>query len=276
MSDFFRASLLEKEAINLRIRLVKGCKRCGGKGRIATKEFDKEVLAYKTFPCRCQRKYIYLLDLLIAGVEEQQAIDIISKQAEDCWVTEIDLANGKEKDSTKLYKEHLNRYAKNIDKVLKKGYSYLFVGINSTGKTFAALKVLHHFLKMGKSGHYIKFRKLMKLINRAIAGNKSERTHADRMLSEILKVDLLIIDELGRETGNREHIAGEVDEILKDRDMACSPTIVVTNRDFEDVEDLYEGGSSSIISAFMRSYRLLIFDPKNDFRRATREEKWFD
>ena len=159
---------------------------------------------------------------------------------------------------------------------MRKGYSYLFVGVNSTGKTFAALKVLHHFLKMGKSGHYMKFRKLMKIINRAIAGNKTERTHADKFMAEILKVDLLVIDELGRETDNREHIASEVDEILKDRDMACIPTIVITNRDFEDIEDLYEGGNSAIVSAFMRSYKLLIFDPKNDFRKALREKKWFD
>ncbi|HEC71991.1 MAG: ATP-binding protein [Candidatus Thorarchaeota archaeon] len=276
MSDFFRASLLEQEAINLRFRLIKGCKRCGGKGRLATKDYDRETLSYKTFPCWCTRRYIYLLDLLIAGVKEQQAIEIVTKAAEECWVTEIDLANGKEKDSTKLYKEHLGTYVKNLDKVIENGYSYLFVGINSTGKTFAALKVLHHFLKMGKSGHYIKFRKLMKLINRAIAGGKQERQIADRLLDEILKVDFLVIDELGRETGNREHIASEIDEILKDRDMASSPTFVVTNRDFEDVEDLYEGGNSAIVSAFMRSYRLLIFDPDNDFRKTSREQEWFD
>lgn len=276
MSDFFRASLLEQEALNLRVRTIKSCERCGGKGRLATKEYDKEVLAYKTFPCRCTRKYIYLLDLMIAGVEELQSIEVISKTAEECRVVEIDLGSGREAERTLLYKDHLGKYVRNMDRVLKKGYSYLFVGINSTGKTFAALKVLHHFLKMGKSGHYIKFRKLMKLINRAIAGNKSERQIADKLLAEILKVDFLVIDELGRETGNREHIASEVDEILKDRDMARSPTFVITNRDFEDVEDLYEGGNSAIVSAFMRSYRLLIFDPDNDFRKASREEKWFD
>ena len=165
MSDFYRASLLEREALQLKKRYVKSCTRCGGKGRIATKEYNKETLSYETFPCRCTRKYIYLLDLLIAGVKEQQALEIISKAANECWVTEIDLSNGKKKDSTKLYSNHLNKYVANLNRVLIEGYSYLFVGVNSTGKSFAALKVLHHFLKMGKSGHYIKFRKLMKIIN---------------------------------------------------------------------------------------------------------------
>lgn len=275
MSDFFRAALLENEISQLRIKYVKRCDRCNGKGRIYTKEYDSETLTFKSYPCACYRKYIYLLDLIIAGVKEQKAESIISQRAKECFVREVDLANGKKLIKSKLYRDHLFKYVAHIDEVLKQGYSYVFIGVNSTGKTFAALKLLHYFLKMGKSGHYIKFRKLMKLINRTLSGLGSERSQADRLLNEILKVDLFVIDELGRETGNREHIASEIDEILKDRDMAQLPTIVITNRDFEEVEDLYEGGNSAIISAFMRSYKLFIFDPRNDFRKKERKKIWF-
>jgi DNA replication protein DnaC len=275
MSDFLRASLLEQEIIQLRMKYVKMCKRCNGKGRIYTSYYDPESLSFKSYPCVCYRKYIYIFDLLIAGVKEHKAVSIISQKAKECFVREVDLSDGRKLEKSKLYQDHLFKYAANIEKVLECGYSYVFIGVNSTGKTFAALKLLHHFLKMGKSGHYIKFRKLMKIINRTLSGHGQERTLADRLLDEILKVDLLVIDELGRETGNREHIASEVDEILKDRDMANLPTIVITNREFENIEDLYEGGNSAIISAFMRNYKLFIFDPRNDFRKQERKQIWF-
>jgi DNA replication protein DnaC len=276
MSDLYRASLLEREAIDLKIRYVKSCSRCNGKGRIPTEFYDMETLSFQAYPCWCTRKYIYVLDLLIAGVKEEAAVDILKCKQDELLVTEINIKNKKEYDNTKLYKHHLRKYVRHYKDVIKNGYSYIFIGVNGTGKTHAALWILHNFLKMGCSGHYIKFRKLMKLINRNIASTGKDRNEAERFLDEILKVDLLIVDELGRETGNREHIASEIDEVLKDRDMARLPTIVITNRDFDEIEDLYEGGSSLISSAFMRNYKLFIFDPDNDFRKKCRQENWFE
>jgi len=278
MSDYQRSKGIEKEAILLKRGLVRSCTRCGGKGRIQGEDYNLEIMQYKTFPCWCYKRYRYMLDLMIAGVPEKEALEVVTITPDDCYVVEIDLATGKPKGKKKkLYKKHLRPYAENIDEVIAKGYSYLYVGVNSTGKTLSALKMLHYFLRMGRSGHFIKARKLMKIINKTIAGGSHEKIKAEKLLQEILHVDLLVLDELGKETGNRDHIAGEIDEILKDRDMARMPTFVITNRDFENVESLYdsEEGKSAIISAFMRSYKLLIFDPSNDFRKKERGE-WFD
>jgi len=276
MSDFFRASLLENEAAQLKLRYIKSCKRCNGKGRIATQYYDKKTLSFKTFPCFCRRRYINVLDMMIAGVEEQTALEVLYRKVYECSVIEIDIADGKEYDSTKLYHDHLLKYKNNLKKAVKRGYSYIFIGANGTGKTFAALRMLHLFLRMGYSGHFIKFRQLMKLINKTIVGSKNERIEAEKTFNEIRKVHLLIIDELGREGGSKEHVSNEIDELLKDRDMGRLPTVVITNRDFEDIEDLYEGSKSNIKSAFMRNYKLLLFDPDNDFRKKHRREKWFD
>lgn len=275
MRDEFRASLLVEEAIKLRLKYIKSCKRCNGKGRLLTSYYNKSTFSFKTFPCFCRRRYVYVLDMLIAGVEEKTALEILYKKVDDCWVTEINIANNKELDTKRLYKNHIDVYKNNLSKAISRGYSYIFIGENGTGKTFAALNLLHYFLRMNYSGHFIKFRQLMKLINRSITGGKLEKNVADRTLDEIRKVDLLIIDEVGREGGSKEHVANEMDELLKDRDMSRTPTIIISNRDFDDIEELYQGSGSSISSAFMRSYKLLHFDPRNDFRKINRKEEWF-
>lgn len=276
MHDTFRASLLENEAVKLKVKYIKGCKRCNGKGRILTHYYDKDTLSFKTFPCFCRRRYINVLDMMIAGVEEQTALEILYRKAKECNVIETNIANGKEYNVTKLYNDHLRKYKNNLKKAIKKGYSFIFIGANGTGKTFAALKLLHLFLRMNYSGHFIKFRQLMKLINKTIVGIKKEKEDAEKIFNEIRKVHLLVIDEVGREGGSKEHAANEIDELLRYRDMARLPTVIITNRDFDDIEDLYEGNKSSIKAVFIRNYKLFLFDPDNDFRKINREEKWFD
>jgi len=277
MTDFYRASLLEKEAYILKEKYIKNCKRCGGRGRILTDKYSLENFSFVTFPCRCRRKYIYVLDMLIAGLTEAEALEVLSKDIIDLKVVEVDLATNELIKNKYLYRDYLWPYTHNLDEVCKNGYSFMFIGTNGTGKTFASNYVIHWFLRKCKSAHFIKMRKLMKLVNKSIAGSGQEKINAERMLYEILRVDLLVLDELGRETGNREHISGEIDEILKDRDMSKLSTIVISNRDIDDIESLYEGGKSAIVSAFMRNYKALIFDPDNDFRKANRLEnkEWF-
>lgn len=277
MSDDVRTSLVYDRANFLKEKLVVRCKRCDGTGT----KYKLIKGKLKSYPCNCYRRFSDSVELMIAGVDENALNKIISTKAEEIVVVELDITtdrDGKDSmfeqyDQTKLFKNHLDKYMENPQVVIENGYSYLFTGYNSTGKTFSALQALYAFLRKGFTGHYILFRNLMKLINRAITGKGKERTEAESLLREIFSVDLLVIDELGKEGGGRTHTSNELESLLKERDQHNLPCILISNHTCEELIDMYTSEASDFTSVFMNSYRVFLFSAKIDFRKKHRK-RW--
>lgn len=267
--DEARAEAIEEDALKLRKRIIGECERCSGTGRLVTDVLDPESMQLKTYPCGCKRQYTKILNLMIAGVQAAMIQEVIHQPLYEKMVVERDMDGGGYSKSFGVGKKYIIPYVGNIERVLEKGYSFLFLGANSTGKTFTAIKILRYFLKAGYTGHYIKFRDLMRLVNKALTERGRKNNYNERLLREIKAVNFLIIDELGKETGSRDHIAGEIEEILKNRDMGRMPTIVISNDEYEEIENNY---TVNIVGAFMRNYKVFIFDPRKDFRKVAREE----
>lgn len=269
--DAVRAALVEARAYDVKKRIVEACPRCRGTGIRLSDGYDRQRLLVPSSECVCSQRFRRYFELMIAGLHDQLIDELMSEKLEEREVVEFDIGTRDKLPPTQLLATHLQPYVKHHKQVMRRGYSYLFIGVNSLGKTFCALKILYSYLGLGYSGHYIKFRALMKLINRTITEKGEERRQAEALLSEIKAVDILVIDELGKETGSREHIAGEVEELLKDRDMARQPVVAISNYDYEELEQLY---TSNIVGAFMRNYRALIFNPSRDMRKLARKP-WY-
>lgn len=277
MSDEVRTSLVFEEASFLKKKIIGQCKRCDGSG---IKYVDVGG-RYKSYPCMCYREYTYKLDLLIAGVDEKTTIKVLSTRLSDTRVLEIDITAprkpGEEFPRSSrgyIYKDNLDKYMLEVSKVVAEGYSYLFTGHNGTGKTFAALQALHNALRKSYSGHYVLFRELMRHVNKWLTGDKTSRREAEMFVREMFDVDFLVIDELGKEGGGREHVSSELDSMLKERDQRSKPTILITNHHCEELIDRYTSEVSDFTSVLMKSYRVLLFSPNKDFRKETRKRWW--
>lgn len=277
MNDEVRTSLVYDHASYLKKKLVSSCKRCGGTGS----RYVDVGGVYKSYPCACYREYVYKLDLLIAGVEEKAADKILTTRVIDTKVLELDITVARmagdefpRQRKGYIFKDHLNRYTREHTSVTKNGYSYLFTGVNSTGKTFASLWALHAFLRFGYSGHYILFRELMRHVNKWLTGDKDSRREAEQLVREIFEVDFLIVDELGKEGGGREHVSSELESMLKERDQRSKPTILISNHQCEELIDRYTSAMSDFTSVLMKSYRVLFFNPRVDFRKKSRKKWW--
>lgn len=270
-----QAEKIEQQVLDIRAQTIECCERCGGTGRILLPHFDEESMQFLTFLCRCKRRYGYIVKMMMAGVPASMAQDILDNPLYNRKVVELDIKNrqsGTDINTSKprdFVTRYVDPYIENDKRVMEKGFSYLFIGVNSVGKTYSSIYILHNYLKRGYNCYYIKFRELMRVINRAL--NSKTAIENEYFLDDIKDKDLLVIDELGKETGSRDHISGEIEELLKNRDMARKPTIVISNEEFADIEALY---SSHIIGAFMRNYKALIFNPV-DFRAKDRAEEWF-
>lgn len=277
MSDEVRTSLVYEQASFLKKKIIGRCKRCDGSGT----RYLETKSGFKSYPCMCYREYTYKLDLLIAGVDEKAADSILTTPLQDTRVVEVDITAKREpgQDFPRakrgyLYKDNLNRYMRQCDLVIAYGYSYLLTGHNGTGKTFAALQIVHNYLRKGYSAHYILFRELMRHVNKWLTGDKESRKLAELLVREIFETDLLVIDELGKEGGGREHVSSELDSMLKERDQHSKPTILITNHQCEELIDRYTSQVSDFTSVLMKSYRVLHLNPLKDFRKVTRKRWW--
>lgn len=273
MNESAREKSIHKQAEKLRLELVTKCKRCGGSGRRQTPFLNKETLSFRTYPCSCFRKFKIYYNMLVSGYDIGFLDKLLTTPVQEVKVCEIDISNAKSNvmKGTFLFKDHLNKYVKDVSHVIEKGYSYLFTGANSTGKTFSASWVARKFLTYGKTVHYLHFRELMKWANRSITSKGDERIFSERYFEEIKTVDLLIVDELGKETGNMQHISGEFENIIKERDMFNKPCILITNEEYDNLIARYSSNKSDFSSAFTTSYRVFMFDPRNDLRRINRK-----
>ena len=262
-----RPAYLEDMLKHLHTRYILECSLCGGVGRIYSSLYDEDLKHFKTCPCSCLRFFTQLSDMLVSGVTVGSAIEVISDFMYERRVVEYDIAKSIEKKPTLLFKDHVKSYMRNVDKVVERGYSFLFIGTNSVGKTYMAQKIIRRFLMLGYTAHYMKFRQLMKLINSVMTSNGKQKAEKESLFNMISDVDLLVIDELGKETGSQDHISGEIEQLLKDRDSGRKPTIVITNNDWTDLSGIY---SVHVIGAFTRNYRVLIFDPTTNMRIKAR------
>ena len=120
--------------------------------------------------------------------------------------------------------------------------SLILIGPNGTGKTMLATLALMSIIKKGKKGF---IRKMYEIIIRIKASYKANAKEDEQdILSELSKVPLLIIDEVGRQFGSeseRNWLSYVIDERYEDLESESpTPTILISNlklmRDCSDKE----------------------------------------
>lgn len=102
----------------------------------------------------------------------------------------------------------------------------MFVGPNGSGKTFSARYILAKLITEGYSGYHISMNELYNCYNQFMYDPLSER---GILFSNIVEVDILLIDEAAKETGNSSNIVAAVEAILKKRSDNVQSTIVISN-----------------------------------------------
>lgn len=277
MNDNVRESIIQKQAETIYHNTVAKCSRCGGQGYLPTPFLDEQSLSFCRFPCSCMRIFIHSYDFLLSGINPSALMGAMKRDIDDPKIKEIDIGEEEptihEGAPLRLYRDFIDAYISRHKTVIKNGYSFLFVGVNSTGKTFSAIRIVHNYLRRGYTAHYFLLSELMKAINKSITSNGRDRVFHEGFVNEVKGVDILVIDEVGKEKGNLSHVSGEVESILKERDMYSKPSILISNDNYKDIVSKYTSSSSDFSSAFTRSFKVLLFDSRNDFRRRYRK-RW--
>lgn len=126
----------------------------------------------------------------------------------------------------------------------------LFYGSTGLGKTFLCNCIAGELLKKGKTVLYLTAAELFKTIEEQ-RFHKNEEEEPKDYISDILEVDLFIIDDLGSEFSTILSSA-ELFHIINSRMLARKPVIISTNLSMGDLIDQY---SDRVVSRLIGEYR---------------------
>lgn len=120
-------------------------------------------------------------------------------------------------------------YVDNIDEVIKNGTGLIFAGNGcvGTGKTHLACAIANELLDKGYPVKVINVTKMIYQIKE------------DFNVDEYLKVPILLIDDLGKETGT-QWVCETLYLIFNERYESMKPTIITTENGLEEIKQNYK------------------------------------
>lgn len=132
----------------------------------------------------------------------------------------------------------------NIADVVRKGLSISLFGTRGCGKTTLTIYTLKAGLRAGFSGYFILMESLLSLIKESF-----DSADAKERLKDIRSVDILVLDDLGREyVAKQEFVVARLDELFRWRDSMGLSTLFSSNLSGEEFRARYGGGIISLLS----------------------------
>ena len=124
--------------------------------------------------------------------------------------------------------EVVKSYCMRIEDVIQHGRCLVLFGESGTGKTHLACGIVRHVVEKGGTGHYTTIQDAIGKI-RSTYGKKSDASE-DEVLAELCRVDVLVLDELGRQSDSA-HERETMFRILNRRYADLRPTVLISNLD---------------------------------------------
>ena len=127
------------------------------------------------------------------------------------------------------------KYAQNFATYAEDGIGILFTGNPGTGKNMLAAAICNHITRDGHSALHTTAVKLVRKItdNWASTHRQQEQT----LIDFFVVPDLLVIDEIGVQLGNKQETAF-LTEVINERYENIKPTLLITNVSPSQLEDV--------------------------------------
>lgn len=216
---------------------------------------------------RCAQRYGFCLipcPTCSGGVEAKRSAQLINALFQDSniphyardWTFDSYPSNA---DQDALEQVRLQISLWSADKPTKGGL-YIY-GKNGQCKTSLAISALHAWLRKGRSGVFIGTSDLFSKLTEAIAASKRNEDYQDRyeasqgakLLRLVRSVELLILDDLGVESGSKYEIK-ELYLILEARRSHGLFTIFTSNRDAKDLSQYWRNEKEGV---FQDGFRII-------------------
>lgn len=149
-------------------------------------------------------------------------------------------------DNMKNIRSFCDKFIKNFDNSNK---NLIFYGSTGLGKTFMSSCIARELMKRGKTVLYLRAAQLFRMLDDERFGRLKNG------MEEVYRSDLLIIDDLGTESDNRNNNSYLL-ELINERLISGRKMIINTNMNFEKLENRY---SRRFSSRLLESFDMLYF-----------------
>ena len=137
---------------------------------------------------------------------------------------------------------------------LTDGASLVLAGKPGTGKTHIACGIAHALIEQGRSALFMTVLQALRHVKDTYRRD-TERSETDA-IGDLLKPDLLILDEVGAQLGS-EHEKMLMFEVINERYQQCRSTILISNL---NAEELTEFLGDRVMDRFRESGAVVAFD----------------
>ena len=191
-------------------------------------------------------------------------ISNLPKKIDDCTFEKAVVKNSEEKKIKNL----IERYCKNFYKALENGIGLYFYGVRGTGKTFYSLCIFNELSK-----NYKVYRtSLMGIYKRIKKTWKSKDMDEDQVLGDLLKADLIILDDLGKEYLSEEWGKEKLFEIFNMLYEQEKCLIISTTMDPSQMSEyLSINGSDDVLDRFRENCKGLAFNWESRRKEVKKE-----
>lgn len=246
-----------KTAIAIRAAKLKAhCKTCG---------------ALRGWCDTCEPQYRHWKEAIKSNLPLAKVEYLEKARLADIQVGEYSHESGKVGQVRVLGKDIVEPYINNFQTAREKGLSFLFVGKNNGGKTTAAVQIALALSKKRYLTYYCTFPQL-----HSLHGESFREPEKHDLMEAIRAVDLLIVDELGKEHTHSESTRYLADTFLKSREENLLPTIIITNKPIQDLRPdenrkTFGDYGTSFWAMLGERYRIIVFKD-SDLRRTYKTE----
>lgn len=190
---------------------------------------------------------------------------VLMRLPERYWSASFDgISEGK-------HKRIVGKYVQRIQDAMSRGFGLLLWGANGTGKTSAAVVCAKHARRNGFTTLFIRAADLLRSdVNKTYF----DATRTQTILDRAKAVDLLIVDDLGKEghpgTGYMAGYATDLfEDLVRDRSSRLRSTIFTTNMTPADIQKGGEDGIYKKSMAHVLKASTLAVKVEGDDRRKT-------
>lgn len=225
-------------------------------------------------------EYLALLGWLQHGIPLGELKKLLTEGPVEKQFVEFDPSSGslsKPKAASLLF----GRIIKHLPDVLDNGLSMVLYGPNGCGKTMSALHVLAHAIEDGYEGYYLNFKDFLRDYNRHFHAYFDEDVQLKEYIDYIYNCDMLVLDEVGKESNTTENVVSAFESLIKHRVSMDKSTILICNLDMNpeaktlDKMVFYKKYGGSIYDALMEKYKMFLGSKKAQLRLKNRPDWGF-
>jgi len=240
---------------DMKERMLGECDECDHTGHRLAKDQSRKAAWTKTEECSCLKRFKRYKEYYKSRIPEIY------------WKL-----NDKNFEGDKSALKLVMRYNEKIHNAVAKGLGFLFYGNNGNGKTTLSCIIAKHAIK---NGYSVLYGTLQSYLNMVMDSFGSD-AQTEKVRDLIKNVDVLIIDELGKEHVKRNEATGtvfgfsEFEQILRHREGKNKVVIEITNLRPQQLESQYGASIASLFEGALK--KVEVTGP--DMRRTLKSKSW--